>query len=50
MAPDPASGGLPGRYSTRQSRLAPDELAALQKSAAAVKELVDVMVPKLPPR
>ena len=43
----PVKLGARGIEKVYEARLAPDELAALTKSAAAVKELVNVMAPKL---
>jgi len=45
----PVKLGARGIETVYEAKLTPDELAALQKSAAAVKELVDVMAPKLSP-
>jgi malate dehydrogenase len=43
----PVKLGAQGIEKIFESRLTEEELAALHKSAAAVKELVDVMAPKL---
>jgi malate dehydrogenase len=45
----PVKLGARGIEQVYEAKLTPDELAALRKSAAAVKELVDVMAPKLSP-
>jgi malate dehydrogenase len=43
----PVKLGAQGIEKIFEARLTEEELAALHKSAAAVKELVDVMAPKL---
>ena len=43
----PVKLGAQGIEKIFEAKLTEEELAALHKSAAAVKELVDVMAPKL---